>query len=89
MPTIGEVYNPLIEAAINDNKEGHNLIIEVGKKILEANPDRCPDLEDGIRMAKINLDYYCQYYPKETATKVKRFYELGSGFRGLDGNKWG
>lgn len=87
MPTIGEIYNPLIEAAKNNNSAGLEMLTSVGKLIFENNPDKCPSVEDGTAAAKRNLDYYCQYFDNETANKVKDFYGLGSGFRDLAGNK--
>jgi len=52
MPTIGEVYNPLIAAAKADDPTGHTLLAEVGRMIFENNPEQCPSLEDGIAAAK-------------------------------------
>ena len=86
-PTIGEVYNPLIEAALANNRDGLEMLNQVGAKILETNPGVCPDLKHGIAAARINLDYYCQYFPEEAAAKVKDFYGLGRGFRDLSGRK--
>lgn len=87
MPTIGEVYNPLVNAAITDSPEATRLMLEVGKAIFSAHPTRCSSLEEGIKAAKDNLDYYCQYFDEKTANKVKEVYGLGSGFRDLAGNK--
>jgi hypothetical protein len=88
MPTIGEVYNPLIEAAKNNSPSAFELLTELGRAIYEANPGKCTSVEDGVEAAKKNLDYYCQYFDEETARLVKQFYSLGSGFRGLNGNKY-
>ena len=87
MPTIGEVYNPLIAAAKADDPTGHTLLAEVGRMIFENNPEQCPSLEDGIAAAKKNLDYYCQYFSTEDAAKTKAFYGLGAGFMTLGGIK--
>ena len=89
MPTIGEVYNPLVEAAINNDPKAMNLLHAVAEEILKANPDRCPDIQDATRATKINLDYYCQYFDETTADKVKKVFGLGAGFRDLMGNKYG
>ena len=89
MPTIGEVYNPLVEAARSDDPQAMALLNAVGVEIFKANPDKCKDAEDGAAAAKINLDYYCQYFDEETANKVKAVYGLGKGFRDLAGNKHG
>jgi len=89
MPTVGEVYNPLIEAARTDNPQAVQMLRAVGVEIFKANPDKCKDAEDGFAAAKINLDYYCQYLDEETANKTKAVYGLGSGFRDLMGNKHG
>lgn len=89
MPTIAEVYGPLIFAAQNKDENGHALLKETGRAIFEANPDRCPSVEDGIEAARRNLDYYCQYLDEETADLVKAFYDLGAGFRALNQQKFG
>lgn len=88
MPTIGEVYNQLIEAATNDDPQGHALLDRVGTSIHENHPDKAKTVEEGVEAAKRNLDYYCQYFSAETAAKVKAFYGLGAGFRDLANNKW-
>lgn len=85
--TIGDVYNPIIEAARTDDPAGHQLLEAAGEMIFKANPDRCGSREDGIEAARRNLDYYCQYFSGEVAAKVKEFYGLGAGYRCLDGNK--
>lgn len=87
MPTIGEVYNPLIEAAISDNPESLNLLTAVGCEIYKFNPDKCKSIEDGVEAAKRNLDYYCQYFDEKVACKVKSVYNLGQEFRCLTGTK--
>lgn len=46
------------------------------------------EAEDGIKAAKRNLDYYCQYFDEKTANKVKEVYCLGQGFRDLAGRKY-
>lgn len=76
MPTIGEVYDPLIAAALNDDPSGHDLLKETGARIFEHNPDRCPDVEDGIQAARLNLGYYVQYHDEDAVTKVREFYDL-------------
>ena len=80
MATIGEVYNPLVEAAQKNDPKGHELLKEVGAEIFKAYPDKCPTLEDGIKAARKNLNYYCQYFSEEVALKVKDFYGLGQEF---------
>ena len=88
MPTIGEVYDPLIEAARTNNPQGLTMLNAVGEEIFKANPDKCKNVDEGVAAAKRNLDYYCQYYDDETASKTKEFYGLGQGFRDLAGNKY-
>lgn len=83
MPTIGEVYDPIIDAALRDDPSGHDLLEDTGRLIFEHNPDRCPNVEDGIEAARSNLAYYCQYRDDETARKVKEFYSLGQEQRML------
>jgi hypothetical protein len=88
MPTIREVYNPLIEAALADDPRALPMLADVGAEIFKANPGKCKDVEDGIKAAKRNLDYYCQYFDEKTANKVKEVYCLGQGFRDLAGRKY-
>lgn len=71
MATIGEVYNPLIEAR-HDADLFTQRLVEVGTAIMTANPDKCKTLEDGIEAAKRNLDYYCQYFDDSVATETKK-----------------
>jgi hypothetical protein len=87
MPTIREVYDPLINAALADDPRALSMLAEVGSEIYKANPGFCKDVADGIKAAKENLDYYCQYFDEPTATKVKAFYSLGRGFVDLSGHK--
>ena len=88
MPTIREVYNPLIEAALADDPRALPMLADVGAEIFKANPDKCKDVDDGVEAAKRNLDYYCQYFDETTATKVKAVYRLGRGFIDLAGRKY-
>ena len=88
MPTIGEVYDPLVEAARNNDAIGHELLLDTAKHVLEANPTKFKGIEDAAEGVKRNLDYYCQYFDEPTADKVKAFYQLGPGFRGLDNKKY-
>lgn len=85
--TIGEVYNPLVQAATSQDPQGYVLLEQTGRMIFTANPGRCPSVEDGIEAARRNLDYYCQYFDDVTQRTVKDFYQLGQGFRGLNGKK--
>ncbi len=87
MPTIGEVYNPLIDAALRDDPAGHALLRDLAARILEHNPDEASSPENALEAARRNLDYYCQYHSAETTRKVKSFYDLGAGFRTLTGAK--
>ena len=83
---LGEMYRPLIEYAKNDDEEGLKYLIMVGELIFTEN-ECCPNIEDGIKAASKNLDYYCQYFNDKIKIKVKDFYCLGQGFRGLNGVK--
>ncbi len=83
MPTVGEVYGPLVDAAVKGDTKGHDLLQQAGANIWETNPHICTSLEQGVEAAKRNLDYYCQYYSEEIAAKVKEFYNLGAGYRFL------
>ena len=85
MPTIGEVYNPLIKAAENNDPQGHALLDALADTLHQRYPDK--SREQCLEQARDNLDYYCQYFGTETTEKVKTFYGLGVGFRGLNGEK--
>ncbi len=76
MTTISEAYNPLIDAAINDDKNGYKLLTRLGRDIFKNNKDKCNNIFDGISAAKNNLGYYCQYFDESIAKKVKHFYNL-------------
>lgn len=88
MPTIGEVYNPLIQFALNDDPKGHEELIKLGDVLYERHRERGISVEDAQRQVKANLDYYSQYFTAETVKKVKDFYDLGQGFTDLSGRKW-
>ncbi len=87
MPTIREVYDPLVQAALSDNPRALPMLDDVGAEIFKANPGKCKSVDDGVEAAKRNLDYYCQYFDEPTATKVKAVYSLGRGFIDLSGHK--
>lgn len=76
MPTVGEIYDPIITAAVQNDPVGHELLREAGHQIFLQAPDQCSSLEDGIRIARHNLNYYCQYCSPSTCDQVKEFYEL-------------
>lgn len=71
MPTVAEVYNPLIESR-NNQVLFDTRLREVGQLIFENNPTLCKSLEDGIRQAKVNLNYYCQYFDDTIASQTKK-----------------
>lgn len=87
MTMIGEVYTPLIDAALRNDAAGHALLRDLAARILEENPDQASSIENALEAARRNLDYFCQYYSDETAQKVKSFYGLGAGFRTLTNTK--
>jgi hypothetical protein len=70
MPTVGEVYNPLVEAR-NDPELFEKLLRETGELLFEHNPGKISDAEHGYQAAKHNLNYYCQYYDGKIASEVK------------------
>jgi len=84
MPTIGEVYDPIV-AARKDPAEFERLLREVGRGIHAANPDRCHDEEDGYRAARRNLEYYAQYMGEEVEAEVKALLGTGGTFMTLGG----
>ena len=79
MPTIREVYDPLVQAALIDDPRALSMLADVGTEIYKASPGFCKSFADGIKAAKENLDYYCQYFDQKTAHKVKDVYGLGRG----------
>lgn len=85
MPTIGEVYGPMVAAGVAGDPKGHELLEEAAAAVLRENPDRCASLDDARDAVRKNLDYYCQYF--DGCDKVKRFYKLGDGFQTLGGEK--
>lgn len=87
MPTIAEVYNPIIEAAVREDATGHDLLRSAGEGIHRNHPDKAKTPEEGVTVARNNLDYYCQYFDAKTAAKVKEFYSLGQGLMTLGGVK--
>lgn len=79
MPTIGEVYNPLIDAAkayVPGDLLPEQLLLEVGILIFKENPDKCSSVEEGVAAAKSNLTYYIGYYDKPTREQVQLVYNL-------------
>lgn len=76
MTTINEVYNPIIDAAINDDKNGYKLLTKLSRNIFKNNKDKCNNIFDGISAAKDNLRYYCLYFDENITNKVKQFYNL-------------
>lgn len=83
--TMGDIYNPLIEFAKKGDKKGYIYMGKIGMILYLHNKDKAKNHKDGIEAAKVNLDYYCQYSSPDIALKVKRFYNLGEGFRTLFG----
>lgn len=88
MPTIGEVYDPIM-AARGSPAEFERLLREAGNRIREANPDRCPDAEDGYRAACRNLEYYVQYFGPEVEARVKELLGRTGTFMTLGGFRVG
>jgi hypothetical protein len=77
MPTIAEVYGPLIEAARCDEPKPDMLLRAVGAAILRANPGQCRNLADGVRAARTNLVRYAGHFDPETQSLVWRYFRLG------------
>jgi len=88
MPTIGEVYDPII-AARTEPAEFERLLREVGKRIHEANPDRCADETDGYGAACRNLEYYVQYFGGKVENEVKALLGRTGTFMTLGGFRVG
>ena len=86
MPTIGEVYDPII-AARHDPQEFERLLRAAGSAIHAANPGRCPDDEDGYRAACGNLEYYVQYMGEEVEGEVKALLGADGTFMTLAGGR--
>ena len=76
MTTINEVYGPLVEAARNNATNGHEILRNVADKICRANPRCYASLEDGIEVAKQNLECFLQFYPEHVSDKARVYYGL-------------
>jgi hypothetical protein len=46
MPTIREVYDPLVQAALSDNPQALSMLADVGVEIYKANPEKCKSADD-------------------------------------------
>lgn len=84
MPTIGEVYDPIIEAR-SDPDEFERLLNAAGRAVFEANPDKCATVEDGIEAVINNLDYYVQYRSDDVVREVKARLGRSGTYRTLFG----
>lgn len=84
--TIGELYNPLMEYALkNQKKESKKhikAILFYHKKFINGKTDK--EIRDLILH---NIDYYSQYFSKDETKTIKLFYGLEPGFIDLNGVK--
>lgn len=84
MPTIGEVYNPII-AARHSPEEFERLLREAGKAIFQENPGKCPSEDHGYRAARSNIEYYVQYFGADIEDEVKALLGVSGTFMTLGG----
>ena len=85
--TVGELYNPLIHYAVKGSPIGLVYLESVIEYVM--NSDKTISLSKATDLVRNNLDYWCQYFDKESEQKTKEFYSLGLGFRDLMGVKHG
>jgi hypothetical protein len=76
MTTINEMYGPLVEAARNNAPDGHEILRRVADKICRANPRCYASIEDGIEVAKQNLQCFLQFYPEHVSDQARVYYGL-------------
>ena len=73
---INPVYDPLVEAARTNAPHGHQLLEQLGEKLLNANPGCCESVEDGVRLARCNLSLYVNFHPPAVVDQVRVYYGL-------------
>lgn len=76
---INHVYDPLVDAARTNSPHGQKLLEQLGEKLLNANPGCCHSVEDGMRLARINLSLYANFFPPPVVDQVRVYYGL-AGF---------
>lgn len=71
-------YQPLIAHALagEDQESGIELLLAVGEQLVQAMPERCTDLAEGIQAACAHLIYHCQQLSPDQERHVKAFYGL-------------
>lgn len=86
--TIGDLYNPLMEYALkNQKKESKKhikAILFYYKKFKNGKGKTDKELHEIISK---NIDYYSQYFSKDETKTIKIFYGLEPGFIDLNGVK--
>lgn len=81
--TVSSIYEPFIHFALDGNTGWRTYLDELLKfEITKLSKAGIPAEYNVLRINVMDsIDYYCQYFSKETAKKVKEFYNLGVGFR--------
>lgn len=73
---INALYDPLVVAARTDADDGMARLERVADVLRQANPKACPTVEDGLRLARLNLSRYVHVYPPAVADAVRMYYGL-------------
>ena len=60
----------------NNAANGHEILRNVADKICRANPRCYASIEDGIEVAKQNLQCFLQFYPEHVSDKARVYYGL-------------
>lgn len=74
MSTINEIYGPLVEAARHNAPNRHEILRRVAAQLCNANPRCFASIEDGISVAKQNLQCFLQFYPEHVSEQVRVYY---------------
>ena len=83
IPT-SKAYEPLVECAVKDDFIEATAYLNVLAEIfLQRFPEEFKSHEEAVERIKYNLDYVCQFYGAEKASKTKEMFDLGQGFNAL------
>lgn len=74
MATYGETYKPIIQAALNGDKNGKQLLEKAAQGYLEQWPSLFANVDEAMEVVKANLKYFSGYYGKESFNTVIDFY---------------
>ncbi len=82
--TIGQLYDPFIQYAVNDSPTG---LVYMDAVIEYTMTHHGLSLQKATTLVRHNIDYWCQRFSSEEEQTTKKFYDLGLGFRDLTGIK--